>query len=81
MLLGVVLAGRALEERAKLRASADMAALQGLLPPRARLLLGGGGWREVPSEAVGAGELLAVLPGDRLPVDGVRGGVVVWLRV
>lgn len=28
MLLGVVLVGRALEERAKLQASADMAALQ-----------------------------------------------------
>jgi Cu2+-exporting ATPase len=71
MLLGVVLVGRALEERAKLRAAADMAALQGLLPPRARLLLSdGAGWREVPSEGVTAGDLVAVLPGDRVPVDG-----------
>ena len=46
MLLGVVLVGRALEERAKLAASADMAALQGLLPPRARLLLADGRWKE-----------------------------------
>ncbi|KAL4430152.1 hypothetical protein ABPG77_004934 [Micractinium sp. CCAP 211/92] len=71
MLLGVVLVGRALEERAKLQASADMAALQGLLPPKARLLLGDGSWREVPSETVGAGDVLTVLPGDRIPVDGV----------
>ncbi|GFR41528.1 hypothetical protein Agub_g2224 [Astrephomene gubernaculifera] len=75
MLLGFVLAGRALEERAKLRASADMAALQELLPSRARLVLGGGKLAEVPAEAVSPGELLAVLPGDRLPVDGrVVGG-------
>lgn len=143
MLLGVVLVGRALEERAKLQASADMAALQvrpprwvsgneqtarqvaagcralfwalvyvvrrgqspiraclpgsaeapalagvpcnrshalkhlhrtapacapqGLLPPKARMLLGDGSWREVPSESVAAGDLLTVLPGDRVP--------------
>ena len=45
---------------------------QGLLPPKARLLLGDGSWREVPSESVAAGDVLTVLPGDRVPVDGVR---------
>ncbi len=44
---------------------------QGLLPPKARLLLGDGSWREVPSETVAAGDVLTVLPGDRVPVDGV----------
>ncbi|PSC75437.1 copper-transporting ATPase chloroplastic [Micractinium conductrix] len=43
----------------------------GLLPPKARLLLGDGSWREVPSESVATGDLLTVLPGDRVPVDGV----------
>lgn len=72
MLLGVVLVGRALEERAKLRASADMAALSGLLPPRARLLLSDGtSWREVPSETVAVDDRVTVFPGDRIPVDGV----------
>lgn len=33
-------------------------------------MLADGSWREVPSEAISAGDLLAVLPGDRLPVDG-----------
>jgi Cu2+-exporting ATPase len=75
MLLGVVLIGRALEERAKLRASADMAALSGLLPPKARLILSdGSSWKEVPSETVAAGDDVAVLPGDRIPVDGVVSG-------
>ncbi|MEW5309919.1 MAG: hypothetical protein WDW38_001761 [Sanguina aurantia] len=70
MLLGFVLIGRALEERAKLRASADMTALQELVPTRARLLLQGGGYADVPAESVAAGDLLTVLPGDRMPVDG-----------
>jgi Cu+-exporting ATPase len=75
MLLGVVLIGRALEERAKLRASADMAALSGLLPPKARLILSDGtSWKEVPSETVASGDDVAVLPGDRIPVDGVVEG-------
>ena len=77
MLLGVVLIGRALEERAKLQAGADMAALQSILPPKARLVLNSGsinensGWKEVPSEALAHGDIIVVLPGDKLPVDGV----------
>jgi hypothetical protein len=63
--------GRALEERAKLRASADMVALQDLVPSRARLQLQNGQWAEVPADAISPGDLLMVLPGDRVPVDGV----------
>ena len=44
--------------------------VQGLLPSRARLILAGNDWQEVPAEAVSPGDLLAVLPGDRVPVDG-----------
>lgn len=103
--------GRALEERAKLQASSDMAALQGLMPQTARLTLqntaafgdlstavsagstsaaagkqaqqgsvpssstssgssGSVSWVEVPADAVGPGDVLLVLPGDRVPVDG-----------
>jgi hypothetical protein len=122
---GFVLVGRALEELAKLQASSDMAALQGLMPQTARLALktdassssssqvtaslqqqegsapgisGSDGqsqqqqqgaasstsstisstggtvdsyqWVEVPADAVGPGDVLLVLPGDRVPVDG-----------
>lgn len=72
MLLGFILLGRALEEKAKIQASADMAALSGLLPPMARVLLSdGASWREIPSENVSSGDLVTILPGDRIPVDGV----------
>eukprot|EP00208_Stichococcus_sp_RCC1054_P001455 CAMPEP_0206141838 /NCGR_PEP_ID=MMETSP1473-20131121/14353_1 /ASSEMBLY_ACC=CAM_ASM_001109 /TAXON_ID=1461547 /ORGANISM="Stichococcus sp, Strain RCC1054" /LENGTH=960 /DNA_ID=CAMNT_0053536563 /DNA_START=260 /DNA_END=3142 /DNA_ORIENTATION=+ len=70
MLLAFVLLGRTLEQRAKISASSSLLALQELLPATARLSLGGGGWKEVPAAAVGKGDLLTVLPGDRIPVDG-----------
>ncbi len=86
MLLAFVLLGRAVEERAKLRATSDMSALLNLLPATARLVSGGGGagggpdagiadassyFREVPTNALIADDLILVLPGDRIPVDGV----------
>jgi len=83
MLMAFVLLGRAAEERAKLAASSDMAELAALLPASARLLLGverGGGGEEaaaaalrsrlVPTAALSVGDVIVVLPGDRLPVDG-----------
>lgn len=46
--------------------------VQGLLPATVRLAVGNRqGWSTVPAEAVQPGALLVVLPGDRLPVDGV----------
>lgn len=41
------------------------------MPRTARLAMSDGTWREVPADAVPPGALLSVLPGDRLPVDGV----------
>ena len=53
------------------QASADMVALYDLLPSRARLVLeGSGDVRDVPADAVAKGDLIRVLPGARLPVDG-----------
>ncbi len=88
MLMAFVLLGRAVEERAKLAATSDMAALAALLPPTARLVLQDAGAaasldaaaaaaasRLVPTGALNKGDLIVVLPGDRVPVDGtVLGG-------
>lgn len=47
-------------------------ALQGLLPASVRLAVQNReGWKQVPAEAVQPGNVLVVLPGDRMPVDGV----------
>ena len=46
--------------------------LQSLVPEKARLeIRGQHGFREVPTEALSAGDILVVLPGDKFPVDGV----------
>jgi P-type E1-E2 ATPase len=44
--------------------------VQELLPARARLALDDGSWKDVPAAVVSRGDLLTVLPGDRIPVDG-----------
>lgn len=54
------------------QASSDMAALYKLLPVTARLVVAGSeDAKEVPAEAVVVGDVIMVLPGDRVPVDGV----------
>lgn len=69
MLLGFVLVGKTLEERAKLQVASDMRALQSLIPAQARLLLQDGTTRDVPSALIAAGDRIVVLPGEKIPVD------------
>ena len=71
MLLGFVLLGRFLEERARLRTGRALQQLAALQPNQARLVMADGSVREVPVEAVRPGERLQLLAGDRIPVDGV----------
>lgn len=44
---------------------------QELLPAKARLVTTDGSWREVASNSITPGDQVLVLPGDRVPVDGV----------
>ena len=87
MLLAFVLLGRAVEERAKLQATSDMSALLNLLPATARLVPSGSleknkdddgdkkqdssYFREVPTSILQPDDFILVLPGDRIPVDGI----------
>jgi Cu2+-exporting ATPase len=76
MMLGFILLGRTLEQRARRRASAAFESLLALQPKVARLIgksnptaaeqLG----IEIPVEQVRVGEWLRVLPGEKIPVDG-----------
>ncbi|KAJ4829589.1 Polyamine N-acetyltransferase 1 [Turnera subulata] len=76
MLIAFVLLGRNLEQRAKIKATSDMTGLLSVLPSKARLLVNGdakdqGSIVEVPCSSLSVGDQIIVLPGDRVPADGV----------
>ncbi len=76
MMLGFILLGRTLEQRARRRATSAFESLLALQPKVARLI----GKKEpvateqigieIPVEQVRVGEWLRVLPGEKVPVDG-----------
>jgi len=70
IIIGLVLAGRAIEARARRRTSAALRKLVTLLPPVARVEHGSS-WIEKPLAHVRSGETVIVRPGERIPVDGV----------
>nr|WP_322095886.1 heavy metal translocating P-type ATPase [Pseudanabaena mucicola] len=73
MLLGFVLLGQALLERAKGKASQAIRALMELQPASARLLVNSAdGELQVPIavEDLQVGDRIVVLPGEKIPVDG-----------
>jgi Cu+-exporting ATPase len=68
-IIGLVLAGRAIEARAKRRTTDALRKLVTLLPPVARIERGGE-WIDIPLGDVRRGEIVVVRPGERIPVDG-----------
>ncbi len=71
MLLGFVLLGRFLEERARHRTGRALQDLAALQPDLARLVMDDGSIREVSVSALCPGERIQLLAGDRIPVDGI----------
>ncbi|GAB4822976.1 hypothetical protein N2152v2_010022 [Parachlorella kessleri] len=82
MLLAFVLLGRTLEARARMKASADLTSLAHLIPSQTRLVLdptGAAGAKPaapaeevlVATQSVRSGDVVRVLPGERVPVDGI----------
>ncbi|KAM1141548.1 hypothetical protein EV1_041113 [Malus domestica] len=84
MLLGFVLLGRSLEERARIKASSDMNELLSLMNTQARLVIGSPEndsfsnsvlfsdaiCVEVPTDKVRVGDSVLVFPGETIPMDG-----------
>jgi P-type Cu+ transporter len=72
LILGFLLLGKSLEERAKRRALAALDALSRMKPATARRILDGGQAPVsvmVPLEEIRPGDRVLVLPGERFPVD------------
>lgn len=69
VIVALILLGRLLEARAKLRTNDAIKKLLGLAPKTARVVRGG---REidVPIEEVKVGDTIRVRPGEKIPVDG-----------
>jgi len=70
VIVTLVLAGRYLEHLTKSRASASVRKLLALQPQTARLVREDRSQIEIPIEEVELGDMLAILPGERIPVDG-----------
>lgn len=69
-IIGLVLAGRAIEARARRKTSEALRKLVTLLPPTARVERGGA-WIDKPLSQVVSGDIVVVRPGERIPVDGI----------
>ncbi|HEU5184920.1 MAG TPA: heavy metal translocating P-type ATPase [Gemmatimonadaceae bacterium] len=69
IIIAFILAGNALEARAKRNTSSALRALANLQPRTARLERAGGDV-DVPIEQVRRGDIVIVRPGERIPVDG-----------
>jgi cation-transporting ATPase V/Cu+-exporting ATPase len=70
VIITLIVLGRAFEARAKGRASSAIHRLVGLSAREARLITADGE-RMVPLEEVGPGDLMLVMPGEKIPTDGV----------
>ncbi len=66
----LVLLGQVLELRARARTGGAIRALLNLAPKQARRIEADGSEKDVPLEAVAAGDRLRVRPGEAIPVDG-----------
>ena len=70
VIITLILLGKWLEGRAKRQTGAAIRALMALRPDRARLVRSDGSEEDVAVDQVRMGDLVRILPGERIPVDG-----------
>jgi P-type Cu+ transporter len=71
LVITFVVAGKWLESRARRAAGSAIDALKGLRPETARRLTADSGEEMIPLKRLRPGDVVRVLPGERLPADGV----------
>jgi Cu+-exporting ATPase len=71
VVVALVLLGKHLESRAKRQTTEAIRALQSLRPDTARRIGADGVEQEISLDAVGVGDRIVVLPGERIALDGV----------
>ncbi|MBQ7826828.1 MAG: heavy metal translocating P-type ATPase [Clostridia bacterium] len=71
MILALITVGKMLEARSKGKTTDALKGLMKLSPDTAVIVDAEGRETEVPVESVGVGDIFAVRPGERIPVDGV----------
>ena len=71
VIVTLILLGQVLELRARSQTGAAIKALLGLAPKTARRLREDGEEEEVPLDQIQVGDKLRVVPGEKIPVDGV----------
>jgi Cu2+-exporting ATPase len=74
MILTLILLGRYIETGARARAAGAISRLVRLAPSTARKTFPDGGTLEVPVVSLSPGDVVTVVPGERVPVDGVVSG-------
>jgi Cu2+-exporting ATPase len=76
MILTLILLGRYIEAGARAHAAEGISRLVRIAPVMARKAVPGGGTADVPVASLSPGDLVEVVPGERMPVDGnvVEGG-------
>ncbi|MFA6147928.1 MAG: heavy metal translocating P-type ATPase [bacterium] len=70
MILTLILLGRYIEAGAKSRAADGISRLVRLSPVTARKTIPGGGTIDAPVASLSPGDLVEIVPGERIPVDG-----------
>ncbi|MEG2947598.1 MAG: heavy metal translocating P-type ATPase, partial [Bacteroidales bacterium] len=70
VIIAFILLGKLLEARAKSNTSSAIRKLMGLQPKTARVVVNGEE-KEVPIASIKPGDIVAVRPGEKIPVDGV----------
>ncbi len=71
VIIVLVLLGQVLELRARAQTGKAIRALLTLVPPTARRIEADGSEVEVPLEQIKSGDKVRILPGDKIPVDGL----------